>query len=139
MCAIVSVNSSPPIIKQGQFYPSKPCAKLPTPLSIVLWKGHAMARLLLELQALTLFVDLLSMNHKKSKITLHTHRPLSMERRSSFRLHSKESDSSIRHKPQLTLMYFLGFSKYSKSVSSPHVIPLFLLAALYEYPSACPD
>lgn len=83
MCAIVSVYSSPPIIKQGQFYPSKPCAKLPTPLSIVLWKGHAMARLLLELQALTLFVDLLSMHNKKSKITL-THSSTAIDGKAKF-------------------------------------------------------
>ena len=83
VCAIVSVYSSPPIIKQGQLNPSKPCAKLPTLLSIVLWKGHAMARLILELQALTLFVDLLSMHHKKGKITL-THSSTAIEEKGRF-------------------------------------------------------
>ncbi|CAH0694604.1 unnamed protein product [Spodoptera exigua] len=35
-------------------------------------------------------------------------------------------------------MYFLGFSKYSKRVSSPHEIPLDLLASEYEKPAAWP-
>lgn len=32
-------------------------------------------------------------------------------------------------------MYFLGFSKYSKRVSSFHVTALFLFASVYEKPS----
>ncbi|VEN51630.1 unnamed protein product, partial [Callosobruchus maculatus] len=35
-------------------------------------------------------------------------------------------------------MYFFGFSRYSNSVSSFHVIPLPMLASVYENPGDCP-
>lgn len=52
-----------------------------------------------------------------------------------------EIDISInlgRNTTQTSQRTFLGFSRYSKRVSSFHVIPLLTLAAVYEKPSACP-